>query len=190
MIYEKLSIPGLVLFKPKRLDDERGYFEESFRQSIMNEAIDKDIGFVQDNQSFSKKAGTLRGLHFQTPPHAQGKLVRCSQGAITDIALDVRRGSPSFGQYEAAQLSAENGHQLWMPAGFLHGFITRKDNTVVQYKCTDYYTAQCDKVIRWDDPGLAIDWGLGDRSPILSEKDKSAPTFASFISPFTYQAGS
>lgn len=142
-----------------------------------------DLNFVQDNQSMSAEAGTLRGLHYQRPPHAQDKLVRCTKGAIFDVAVDVRKGSASYGQWVGVDLTAENGHQLLIPKGFLHGFVTRLPNTEVQYKCTDVYAPDCDGGIRWDDPSIGIDWGL-TAAPILSDKDRAAPLLADFVTPF------
>jgi len=185
-----LSLSGLILFKPSRFEDKRGYFSETFRLSIFKEAIGQDITFVQDNESYSQSVGTIRGLHYQTLPHAQGKLVGCSQGSITDVAVDIRKGSPSFGQHICVELNAENGHQLWLPAGFLHGFITREDHAVVQYKCTDYYDLQCNAAIFWEDKTLGIDWNLKGIAPTISDKDLGAPSFAKFVSPFIYEGAS
>lgn len=184
MKIQRFDIDGPVLFTPRRFEDDRGYFSETFRQSIFDEAVGSGTNFVQDNQSLSIKKGTIRGLHFQIPPHAQGKLVRCTQGAVMDVAVDARKGSPSYGQHIRAELTAENGAQLWVPVGFLHGFATLTDHAMVQYKCTDYYAAECDGNVRWDDPDLDIDWGLGDTPAVLSEKDQTAPRFADFASPF------
>ena len=184
MQIQRFDIDGPVLFTPRRFEDDRGYFSETFRQSVFEEAVGETNLFVQDNQSLSKQAGTIRGLHYQSPPHAQGKLVRCTQGAIIDVAVDIRTGSPTYGQFVRAELTAENGQQLWVPTGFLHGFSTLTDNTVVQYKCTDYYAAECDGNVLWNDPDLSIDWGLKDLTPTLSDKDAAAPRFADFASPF------
>lgn len=185
MDIQKFDIQGPVLFTPRRFGDDRGFFMETFRQTTFQEAVGPNAPvFVQDNQSFSKAAGTVRGLHFQTPPHAQGKLVRCTQGAIIDVAVDARRNSSTFGQHVRAELSPENGAQLWVPAGFLHGFSTLVDNTVVQYKCTDYYASDCDGNIAWNDPSLAIDWGIDPANAVLSEKDAIAPSMENFNSPF------
>lgn len=139
--------------------------------------------FVQDNHSFSAPRYTLRGLHYQRPPHAQDKLVRCSRGRILDVAVDVRQGSPTFGRCETVELSAENGAQLFVPKGFLHGFLTLTGDCEVQYKCTDSYAQDCDGAVRWDSVG--IDWGVG--TPILSEKDANAPLFSAFDSPFQFE---
>lgn len=183
MNYEHLSIAGLVLFKPKRFEDDRGYFSETFRASIFQEAIGENVEFVQDNRSYSKSIGTVRGLHYQSPPFGQGKLVSCSQGRITDVAVDVRSGSPSFGQYISAELSERNGCQLWIPEGFLHGFVTRDAHTIVQYKCTNYYAPECDGSVLWNDPSLAIDWDVS-REPTVSDKDANAQSFDEFQTPF------
>ena len=185
MNLETYDIKGPVLFTPRRFEDDRGYFMETFRATVFADAVTGEAPqFVQDNQSFSKTAGTVRGLHFQSPPHAQGKLVRCTQGAIIDVAVDARKGSPTFGQYVRAELTQENMCQLWVPSGFLHGFSTLKDNTIVQYKCTDYYNSDCDGNVAWDDPELAIDWGISPTTAVLSAKDAAAPRMADFTSPF------
>ena len=142
-----------------------------------------EMEFVQDNHSISGEVGTLRGLHYQAPPHAQDKLVRCGQGRVFDVAVDIRVGSPNYGQWAGAELSAENGKQLLVPKGFLHGFVTREPNTEVLYKCTDYYAPECDGAVRWDSCG--IDWGL-EGAPVLSAKDERAVALADFESPFTF----
>ena len=178
------KLPGVRLLEPRRLGDERGFFSESWnRKTFLDHGIDMD--FVQDNHSLSATVGTVRGLHFQSPPHAQAKLVRCGRGRLFDVAVDIRKGSPTFGQWVGYELSFENGLQLLIPAGFLHGFITREPDTEIIYKCSDYYAPDCDGAVRFDDPDLGIDWGLsGD--PVLSEKDANAPLMADFDSPFTY----
>jgi dTDP-4-dehydrorhamnose 3,5-epimerase len=150
------------------------------------DAAGMDYDFVQDNHSVSAQVGTLRGLHFQSPPHAQAKLVRCGRGVLFDVAVDIRVGSPTYGQWVGVELSAENGCQLMIPAGFLHGFVTRVPDTEIVYKCTDYYAPDCDGGARWDDPAIGIDWGLGDLTPILSDKDAKAPLLAELGSVFTY----
>lgn len=142
-----------------------------------------DLDFVQDNHSYSADVGTVRGLHYQAPPHAQDKLVRCSRGAIFDVAVDVRVGSRTFGQWVGVELTAENGKQLFVPKGFLHGFVTREPDTEVQYKVTDIYAPECDGSVRWD--SLGINWGV--RAPVLSEKDAAAPSFDDWQSPFTWE---
>ncbi|MDW3117972.1 dTDP-4-dehydrorhamnose 3,5-epimerase [Roseovarius pacificus] len=178
------KLPGVRLLEPRRFGDERGFFSESWnRKTFLDHGIDMD--FVQDNHSLSATVGTVRGLHFQSPPHAQAKLVRCGRGRLFDVAVDIRKGSPTFGQWVGYELSFENGLQLLIPAGFLHGFITREPDTEIIYKCSDYYAPDCDGAVRFDDPDLGIDWGLsGD--PVLSEKDANAPLMADFDSPFTY----
>ncbi len=181
VINTKLS--GLVVLVPQRFGDARGWFCETWNGHRMAQA-GFDLDFVQDNHSMSAEVGTLRGLHYQRPPHAQDKLVRCTKGAIFDVAVDVRRGSGTFGQWLGVDLTAENGHQLLVPKGFLHGFVTRLPDTEVQYKCTDVYAPDCDGGIRWDDPSIGIDWGLTG-TPILSDKDRFAPLFADFNTPFT-----
>lgn len=186
MEYLALDIEGLVLFKPRKIEDHRGFFAETFRQNIFDESVGVGQKFVQDNHSFSEKKGTVRGLHYQAPPHAQGKLVRCVAGKILDVAVDVRRGSPHFGQHVSAELSHENGHQLWVPAGFLHGFITLSDKCHVAYKVTDYYDHESENNVLWCDDDLAIDWGELQSSAIISDKDKDASAFSNWVSPFSY----
>ncbi len=185
MNVETLSLPGLIRLTPKRHGDARGWFTESWhRDRLQEHGIEAD--FVQDNHSFSRDAGTLRGLHYQSPPHAQAKLVRCVRGAVTDIAVDVRRGSPTYGKWERVELDAVHGQQLFVPVGFLHGFVTRTPHAEIEYKCSDYYAPECDGVIAFDDPDLAIDWGVSRADVILSEKDARAPAFAGFRSPFVF----
>ena len=146
-----------------------------------------DVDFVQDNLSLSVDIGTVRGLHCH-PPHAQAKFVRCPRGRLFDVAVDIRKGSPGFGQWIAKELSAENGKQLFIPVGFLHGFITLEPNTEIMYKCSDYYATDCDVSVRFDDPDIAIDWPIGTARAILSDKDDAALRFADFESPFVYEA--
>ena len=180
------KLPGVVVLKPARYGDARGFFSESWnRKTLAGHGIDYD--FVQDNHSVSAAVNTVRGLHFQAPPHAQTKLVRCGRGALFDVAVDVRRGSPTFGQWVGYELSAENGLQLLVPAGFLHGFATRMPDTEIVYKCTDYYAAECDGAVRFDDPAIGIDWGL-QGAAVLSDKDTNAPLLADFDTPFTFEA--
>jgi dTDP-4-dehydrorhamnose 3,5-epimerase len=174
----------VVILTPARFGDARGFFSESWNKTRMAEA-GLDIDFVQDNHSMSAQVGTVRGLHFQAPPHAQGKLVRCGRGALYDVAVDIRRGSPSYGQHFGIELSFENGKQLWVPAGFAHGFVTLQPDTEIVYKCTNFYNAEADGGVRWDSCG--IDWPLqGD--PILSDKDTAAPALADFDTPFDWNA--
>ena len=182
MQIEKTPIVGVVAFTPSQFGDDRGWFIETWNAARMA-GLGHDVAFVQDNHSMSVLPGTLRGLHYQRPPHAQDKLVRCSRGAIFDVAVDVRQGSATFGAWVGMDLTAENGKQLLVPKGCLHGFVTRAPMTEVQYKCSDIYAPDCDGAVRWDDPALGIDWGL-TTAPILSAKDASAPLFADFVSPF------
>lgn len=187
MQVEETGLPGLKVLTPQRFGDARGYFSESWNRQRMA-ALGLDLDFVQDNHSLSATPGTLRGLHFQAPPHAQDKLVRCGRGVLFDVAVDIRRGSATFGAWFGIELSAENGKQLLVPKGFLHGFITRAPETEVVYKCTDYYAPDCDGAVAWDSCG--IDWGLDqgfESNPILSDKDAAAPALADFDSPFTWQ---
>ena len=179
------AVTGVDILIPRRFGDARGWFSETFYARSMT-ALGLPADFVQDNQSFSAARGTLRGLHYQRPPHAQDKLVRCTRGAIRDVAVDIRRGSPTWGRWVAVELTAENGWQLLVPKGFLHGFVTLTDDCEVQYKCTDFYAPDCDGAVRWDDPDLAIDWGLGDLAPTLSAKDAVAPLLRDFDSPFVW----
>ncbi len=183
MQIEKTALPGVLILTPRRFSDDRGWFAETWNRRTMAEA-GLDLDFVQDNHSLSQTAGTLRGLHYQAPPHAQAKLVRVVRGAVLDVAVDARRGSATFGRWTGAELSAGNGRQLLIPQGFLHGFVTRAPNTEVQYKCTDYYARDADGSVAWDSVG--IDWGLtGD--PVLSDKDRAAPRFGDWTSPFTME---
>ncbi|WP_435419195.1 dTDP-4-dehydrorhamnose 3,5-epimerase [Parerythrobacter aurantius] len=175
-----------LLLVPKRFGDARGWFSESYsRRWLLEHGI--DIDFVQDNQSYSAASGTLRGLHFQTPPHSQAKLVRCLVGAIWDVAVDIRLGSPTFGQWVAAELSAEGGEQLYVPVGFAHGFLTLAPDVEVAYKTSDYYAPDCDGGLAWDDPDIGISWPLYGAEPVLSDKDRRMGRLADFASPFLYE---
>lgn len=181
------TLPGLLLIQPRRFSDSRGYFSETWnRRTLADHGIDLD--FVQDNHSLSHAAGTIRGLHYQSPPHAQAKLVRCGRGSLLDVAVDIRRGSPAYGNWFSAELSAENGTQLLIPEGFLHGFVTLERDTEIVYKCTDYYAPECDGAIRFDDPDIGIDWGIDPNLAILSDKDAAAPLLRDIESPFKYEA--
>lgn len=180
----ELKAKGLLAILPKRFGDDRGFFEETWSSRDLN-SVGINLVFLQDNHSYSAPVGTLRGLHYQAPPHAQDKLVRCSRGAIFDVAVDIRLGSPTYGQWEGLELSRENGKQLLVPKGFLHGFLTLEPDTEVQYKCTDYYAPESDGSVRWDSAGIV--WPLGpSQVPVLSPKDVAAQHFADFVSPFTY----
>lgn len=180
------GLSGIIVITPARYGDARGWFSETWNAARMA-AAGVDLAFVQDNHSFSAAKGTLRGLHYQRPPHAQDKLVRCTRGSILDVAVDIRKGSPTYGKWVGVELSAENGKQLLIPKGFLHGFVTLTEDCEVQYKCTDVYAPDCDGGIRWDDPTIAIDWGLNGTMPVLSAKDQVAPLLANFDSPFTWE---
>lgn len=183
MQVQTTRLPGVLIIEPARFGDARGFFSESWNRRRMAEH-GIEIDFVQDNHSLSLETGTLRGLHFQTPPHAQAKLVRCGRGALLDVAVDIRHGSPTFGHWLGVELSFENGRQLLIPEGFLHGFVTRQPETEIVYKCSDYYAPDCDAAVRFDDPDLGIDWGLGG-PPILSEKDAAAPRLRDLPAHFT-----
>ncbi|PWE29946.1 dTDP-4-dehydrorhamnose 3,5-epimerase [Maritimibacter sp. 55A14] len=185
MQIEETSLPGVKILTPARFGDARGFFSESWnRRTLAAHGIGTE--FVQDNHSLSARAGTVRGLHFQAPPHAQAKLVRCGRGRLFDVAVDIRRGSPFYGRWVGAELSFENGRQLLVPEGFLHGFVTREDDTEIVYKCSDHYAPDCDGAVRWDDPDISIDWGLAPGAAILSDKDAAAPLLKDFDTPFTY----
>ena len=178
------QLPGVLLICPPRFGDTRGFFSESWnRQKMLSHGI--DIDFVQDNHSVSAAVNTVRGLHFQAPPHAQAKLVRCGRGALFDVAVDIRKGSPTFGHWVGYELTAENGLQLLIPEGFLHGFATRVPDTEIIYKCSDYYAPECDGAVRFDDIDIGIDWGL-TAAAVLSDKDDKAPVLAEFDSPFVW----
>jgi dTDP-4-dehydrorhamnose 3,5-epimerase len=168
---------GLQRLIPRHIGDERGYFAETFRANVFAQHVGERT-FVQDNESLSVEKGTIRGLHFQSDPHAQGKLVRCTAGALFDVVVDIRRGSPTFGQWLGETLTPENGKQLWIPPGFAHGFCSIEPNTVICYKVTDYYDAACERGLRWDDPAIGIDWpGVADPDT-LSPKDRQQPLLA------------
>ncbi len=173
------------LIKPRRFSDDRGWFSETYVDTRWAEA-GVDVRLVQDNHSYSAPTGTIRGIHFQKPPHAQAKLVRCIRGRILDYAVDLRAGSPTYGQHVSAELSAENGHQLFIPVGFGHAFVTLDPDTEVIYKVSDYYAPDCDGGVRWNCPDINIHWPLPASGPVLSAKDETLPTLAEFDSPFQY----
>jgi len=177
-----MAIEGLLILEPRIFPDDRGYFYESYNQNKFKE-IGIDATFVQDNQSFSQK-GALRGLHGQANPFAQGKLVRVLQGSVLDIAVDIRKNSPTYGQHVSVELSGTNHLQFWVPPGFLHGFVTLEDNTIFTYKVTNFYDKASEIGVIWNDPTLAIGWGVDDREVVLSPKDELLPSFADFNSPF------
>ena len=172
-----LTIPDIKIIKPKKFGDHRGFFSETYnKQALAQAGIALD--FVQDNHSLSVSRGVIRGLHFQTPPFAQDKLVRVVRGAILDVAVDLRRSSPTFGQHVSAVISAEEWNQILVPVGFAHGFCTLEQNTEVIYKVTNYYSPAHDKGVRWNDPALNIDWPVRESDAIVSDKDKVQPLFA------------
>lgn len=173
----KTAIPDVLIFEPKVFGDERGFFFESFNHKLFEEAVGYPVTFVQDNHSKSSK-GVLRGLHYQLPPYAQGKLVRCVAGEVFDVAVDIRKSSPTFGQWVGVHLSGENKRQLWIPEGFAHGFLTLSNTAEFLYKTTNYYAPQCEGAIRWDDPQVGIEWPIEDELS-LSKKDQDALNFRS-----------
>ncbi|USV58812.1 dTDP-4-dehydrorhamnose 3,5-epimerase [Aeromonas encheleia] len=173
----KTAIPDVLIFEPKVFGDERGFFFESFNHKQFEEVIDRQVAFVQDNHSKSTK-GVLRGLHYQLPPHAQGKLVRCVVGEVFDVAVDIRKNSPTFGKWVGVNLSAENKRQLWIPEGFAHGFVTLSETAEFLYKTTNYYSPTHDRGIRWNDDLIMIDWPIKDKSKLsFSNKDDNQPNF-------------
>jgi dTDP-4-dehydrorhamnose 3,5-epimerase len=182
-----LAIADVMLVIPERHRDGRGFFSETYSRKPMTSA---GIGaeFVQDNHALSAAAGTLRGLHFQVPPHAQGKLVRVARGAVFDVAVDIRAGSPTFGRHVSTVLSADNWMQVWIPPGFAHGYCTLEPNTEVIYKVTDYYAPDCDRGLRWDDPALGIQWPVDRAAITVSEKDCRQPSLQEMPPAFTFKA--
>lgn len=175
---EDTRLAGVKIVQPRRFGDDRGYFAEVFKEAALGEALGFLPDFVQDNESMSAKVGTLRGLHYQLGDSVQAKLVRVASGAVIDVAVDIRKSSPNFGTYVAVKLTSEVGNQLWIPEGFAHGFLTLTANTVVNYKTTNYYDAASDRSMNWADPDLAIDWSASVDEDLLSDKDRSAPSFA------------
>lgn len=187
MQIESLDIADVKVLVPRRHGDRRGYFSEVYNQRRLREA-DIEIDFVQDNHSLSAESGTVRGLHFQIPPFAQAKLVRVVRGSVFDVAVDLRRGSPSFGRHVTMVLSARVGNQILVPAGFAHGLMTLEADTEVVYKVSDYYAPDHDRGILWNDPALGIDWPLTEDKAVLSDKDRAQPPLAAFETPFAYHA--
>lgn len=185
MKFIKQVIPDVILIEPKVNGDVRGYFIETFRQDQLAEALGYKIDFVQDNESKSTK-GVLRGLHFQLPPYAQSKLVRVIEGEVLDIAVDIRRGSPSYGQHIAAVLNDQNKHQLFIPRGFAHGFVVLSETAIFSYKVDNYYAPECDRGMAFNDPALEIDWQLSAEQLQLSEKDQKQPKLAELGVCFDY----
>ncbi len=176
------DITDLYVVEPQVFKDKRGYFFEAHNQKKLKDA-GLDLTFVQDNESKSQK-GVLRGLHFQKPPYAQGKMVRVIKGKVLDVAVDIRKGSPTYGKYHAVEISEKNKRMFWIPPGFAHGFATLEDETIFFYKCTNYYNRESEGSILWNDPDLNIDWQV--ENPVLSEKDISSPRFSQLDSPFVY----
>lgn len=168
----KTAIPGVLIFEPKVIGDDRGWLMESFNQKVFDEAVGEHVSFVQDNHTLSKK-GVLRGLHFQRPPHAQAKLVRVVSGSVWDVAVDIRRSSPFFGKWVGVELSAENKRQFWIPSGFAHGFLALSDTAEFLYKTNSFYHVPSEGSVAWNDPQLAIEWP--ERTPVLAAKDAAAP---------------
>ena len=185
MIFKDLQIPGLKLFTPKKFYDERGFFSETYNSSLFEENGSK-IKFVQDNHSLSVEKWTIRGFHYQIPPYAQDKLVRVISGAILDIAIDIRRDSPTFGKYVEVELTASSWSQFLVPIGFAHGFVTLSDNTEVLYKVSNFYSPSHDRGIYWEDPTLNIQWPMKNHEALVSEKDKKLPLLDEIISPFGF----
>jgi dTDP-4-dehydrorhamnose 3,5-epimerase len=181
MTFHNTEIEGLVIIESKKFFDDRGYFFESFHQEKFDDYIGRKTIFVQENESCSIK-NVVRGLHFQKPPFAQGKLVRVSFGKVIDVVVDIRIDSSTYGKTFSIELSQENGRQLWIPEGFAHGFISLQENSLLSYKCTNYYNKESEDAILWNDKDLKIDWN--SNNPIISEKDKLAQEFSTFVSPF------
>lgn len=173
------------LLKPRRFSDQRGWFAETYNRKVYAELGITDV-LVQDNQSYSDRRGTIRGLHCQLAPHAQAKLVRCISGAIFDVAVDLRSGSPTFGHWTGATLTAEGGEQIYVPIGFAHGFVTLTDRTEVHYKCSNFYAPGSEAGVAWDDPDIGIDWPIKGVAPELSDKDRLLPRLREFVGHFAY----
>ncbi|MCL4752351.1 MAG: dTDP-4-dehydrorhamnose 3,5-epimerase [Myxococcales bacterium] len=182
------AIPEVKVIRPARHGDHRGFFSETYRRDAFARA-GIGVEFVQDNHSRSALAGTVRGLHFQTPPRAQGKLVRVTRGAIFDVAVDIRRGSPTFGGSVSVRISAEEWNQIWIPPGFAHGLCTLEPDTEVLYKVTDYYSPEHDAGVAWDDPAFGIEWPIATNDAVLSDKDRKLPRLADLPAHFSWQAG-
>lgn len=181
----KTEIDGVLILEPRIFGDARGYFFESFNAKEFAEKTGLEVNFVQDNESMSRY-GVVRGLHFQKPPYTQSKLVRVVKGRVLDVAVDIRKGSPTYGKYVAVELSAENHRQLFISKGFAHGFSVLSEEVVFQYKCDAYYAPQSEGAIIWNDPSIGIDWKVGNEDVLLSDKDRNHPTLCEFESPFTY----
>ena len=185
MQVQTTAIPGVLLITPRRFGDARGFFAETYNAQALA-AHGVETVFVQDNHSLSETVGTVRGLHFQGPPMAQDKLVRCGKGALYDVVVDIRKGSPTYGHWVGAELTFENGKQLLAPAGMAHGFITREPGTEIIYKCSNFYAPETEGALLWNDPAVGIDWGFSGEAK-LSEKDAVAPLLADLDSPFVWE---
>jgi dTDP-4-dehydrorhamnose 3,5-epimerase len=178
-----MNLPRVIV--PKRHMDSRGWFSETFREAQLRE-LGITCRFVQENQSYSRRAGTLRGMHFQNPPAEQAKLISVLRGRVLDVMIDVRRGSPTFGKYASIEISADSGRQLFIPAGFAHGFLTLEDEVIVTYKVSNFYSPPHESGIRWDDADVGVQWPMSPRDIILSDKDRQLPPLKTFVSPFRY----
>ena len=187
MEFRTLALQGPIEIKPRKIEDERGYFSEIFR---LREFVDRvgPVEFVQENQSLSVRSGTIRGIHFQSPPAAQGKLVRCLAGRLVDIAVDLRRGSATFGKSVSVVLSPDESNQLWVPVGFGHAFCTLEPNSIISYRVTSYYSPENDKGVAWDDPAIGIDWPSAADPETLSAKDRNQPSLAELPAYFSIEA--
>jgi dTDP-4-dehydrorhamnose 3,5-epimerase len=186
--FTQLGLDGVILVTADRFGDDRGFFSETYNKRVWQEN-GVDVDFVQDNHSVSSQTGTLRGLHFQTPPFAQAKLVRVTRGSVFDVAVDIRRGSPTFGKWVGATLSATQWNQLYVPAGFAHGFVTLEENTEFLYKVSAPYSKENDRSIRFDDPSFGIEWPISSGQLVLSDKDKNAPFVHDVDTGFVYSKG-
>ncbi len=181
MIFTNSEIEGIIIIETKKFNDERGNFFENYHHEKFCEFTKMNIQFVQENES-SSKINVVRGLHFQSPPHSQGKLVRVSYGKVIDVVVDLRKNSKTYGKTFSIELSKDNGKQLWIPEGFGHGFVSLEDNSILSYKCTNYYNKESEDAILWNSKELNINWNV--TNPIVSEKDKIAKDFSTFVSPF------
>ncbi|SIT17996.1 dTDP-4-dehydrorhamnose 3,5-epimerase [Roseivivax lentus] len=184
MQIDETALEGVLILTPRRFGDHRGFFEETWNRDVY-QAAGLHFDWRQDNHSLSAAAGTVRGLHFQAPPRAQDKLVRCGRGALFDVAVDIRQGSPTYGAWVGVELTPENGRQLLVPAGFAHGFMTLTAETEIVYKCSDTYAPETEGALLWNDPEIGIAWPDPGVPPILSDKDAAAPGLAGFTTPFT-----
>lgn len=174
---ERLEIPDVWIYTPRRFEDQRGWFSETFNSASLAEAL-RGVAFVQDNQAFSRAKGTLRGLHFQSPPKAQDKMLRVLRGAVLDVAVDIRRRSPTFGRWVAAEISAANGKQIFVPKGFAHGYLTLEPDTEVFYKVSDFYSKEHEGGVAWDDPAIGVAWGVSAAEAVIVERDQMLPRLA------------